>query len=174
MCASFTLHSHLSKMSTKKKQTPHSSRRPLADFGLMVAVALMVVFGLRVAIFGLTVLSIVILVLSVAYCVMSVKCNSHSPLFLRSTVVFLLLTAGVMVASVYLDRPTRPKRTAFQRVERTDTVAEQELVVETPAPVAVDSSDAEVADTFDVALPDSMKADIEIPALEADSLSTQR
>lgn len=159
-------------MSKKQKNTPRSPRRPLADLGLMVAIALCLVFGLRLAIFGLTFLSLVILALSVAYCAVSAKCDSHSRLFARLTVAFLLLTAGVMLASVYLDRPTRPKRTAFQPAERTDTVAEETYVVETPAPAPIDSSDTDEPDSIvQVLLPDTLPADIEMPGMDADTAS---
>lgn len=149
-------------------------RRPLADCTLLVAITLIVVFGLRIAIFGVTVLSMVLLGMALAYIVMTVKRDSHKPFVGYASGLFLLLTMLLIVVSLYLDRPTRPKRTAFQQVEQEDTVGQEQYIVETPEPVEVDSENVvEDLDTTVILPPDSLRMATGMPLeLPSDTSNT--
>lgn len=148
------------KKKDSNKHTPHSVRRPLADFALMTAITVLVIYGLCSLLFGLTVLGLILMAMSVTYCVLSAKRDSHSPLIVNASRAFLILTVVLLAISFYLDQPTKPKRTAFQHIEQTDTVAEEEYIVETPVPAPVDSNDVDVAEDSVVLSPtDSVNVD---------------
>lgn len=162
-------------MKDRQRHAPRSTRRPLADFTLLVAITLVVVFGLRIAIFGATVLSLVLLGLAVAYILLTARRDSHKPFVGYASGVFLLLAMSLIGLSLYLDRPTRPKRTAFQRVEQTDTVEQEQYIVETPEPVAVDTNDVVEDDDSAIILPpDSLQVATGMPMeLATDTAGTQ-
>lgn len=147
------------KMKDKhRRKAVRSTRRPLADCTLLVAITLIVVLGLRIAIFGVTVLSLVLVCMALAYIVMTVRYDSHKPFLGYASGLFLLLTILLIVVSLYLDRPTRPKRTAFQQMEQPDTFVQEQYIVETPEPVEVDSEDVvEDLDTTVILPPDSLQ-----------------
>lgn len=142
------------------KHKPHSSRRPLADFALLTAITVLVIYGLCSLLFGPTVVGLVLIAMSVAYCVLSAKRDSHSSLVVNASRAYLILTVVLLAVSFYLDKPTQPKRNAFQHVDQTDTVAEEEYIVETPVPVEVDSNDVVEAEDSVVEVPtDTVRAD---------------
>lgn len=151
---------HFKNKKATHKHTPHSSRRPLADFALMTAITVLVIYGLCSLLFGLTILGLVLMAMSIAYCVLSAKRDSHSPLVGNASKAYLILTVVLLAVSFYLDKPTQPKRTAFQHVDQTDTVAEEEYIVETPMPVEVDSNEVDEAeDSLVVSPTDTMRVD---------------
>jgi len=159
-------------MKDKHRHSPRSTRRPLADFTLLVAITLVVAFGIRLALFGATVLSLVLLGLALAYIALTARRDSHKPFVGYASGIFLLLTVLLMGVSFYLDRPTRPKRTAFQRVEQADTVEQAQYIVETPEPVAVDTDNVvQDEDTTVILPPDSLPVATGMPTeLTSDTL----
>ena len=114
----------------KKDINKHSWRLPYADLGMTIAIAVMVVMVVKSLLFGFTIASIVWISLAFVYILISFICDSHGKVVKTSTTVLLIVSVIAIGATLYFDKPTRPKMVAFQGIKEKDTIAEEEVVVE--------------------------------------------
>ena len=154
----------------KKDINKHSWRLPYADLGITIAIAVMVVMVVKSLLFGFTIASIVWISLAFVYILISFICDSHSKAVKISTTVLLIASVIAIGATLYFDKPTRPKMVAFQGIKEKDTIAE-EVVVETPPPVVVDTVNVNPKDKhIEVELVDTMAIELDMNLMQQDSI----
>ena len=155
----------------KKDINKHSWRLPYADLGMTIAIAVMVVMVVKSLLFGFTIASIVWISLAFVYILISVICDSHSKTVKSSTTVLLIASVIAIGATLYFDKPTRPKMVAFQGIKEKDTIAEEEVLVETPPPVVVDTVNVNPKDKhIEVELVDTMAIELDMNLMQQDSI----
>ncbi len=154
----------------KKDINKHSWRLPYADLGITIAIAVMVVMVVKSLLFGFTIASIVWISLAFVYILISFICDSHSKVVKTSTTVLLIASVIAIGATLYFDKPTRPKMVAFHGIKEKDTIAEEE-VVETPPPVVVDTVNVNPKDKhIEVELVDTMAIELDMNLMQQDSI----
>ena len=133
----------MNKNKDNNKEKKHRSwRAPYADLGMTVAVASLIVMLVKSIVFGFTIAAIAWMVFAVLYVAVSLRYSSRSRMVKACTTVFLVGSLLSGAASIWFDRPARPKMVPFQGVELTDTVVPDEVfIIETPPPVVVDTLD---------------------------------
>lgn len=165
ICASNSL------LMVKKGINKHSWRLPYADLGMTIAIAVMVVMVVKSLLFGFTIASIIWIVLALVYIVISAICDSRSKAVKISTTVLLIASLLATGATLYFDKPTRPKMVAFQGIKEKDTIAEEEVIVETPPPVVVDTVNVNPKDKhIEIELVDTMDIEMDINLIQQDSI----
>ena len=154
----------------KKDINKHSWRLPYADLGITIAIAVMVVMVVKSLLFGFTIASIVWISLAFVYILISFICDSHGKVVKTSTTVLLIASVIAIGVTLYFDKPTRPKMVAFQGIKEKDTIAE-EVVVETPPPVVVDTVNVNPKDKhIEVELVDTMAIELDMNLMQQDSI----
>lgn len=165
ICASNSL------LMVKKGINKHSWRLPYADLGMTIAIAVMVVMVVKSLLFGFTIASIIWIVLALVYIVISAIWDSRSKAVKISTTVLLIASLLATGATLYFDKPTRPKMVAFQGIKEKDTIAEEEVIVETPPPVVVDTVNVNPKDKhIEIELVDTMDIEMDINLIQQDSI----
>lgn len=159
------------KLMRKKCLNKGSWRLPYADLGMTIAIAVMLVMLVKSLLFGFTIASIVWIALAIGYMLVSAFCDSHSKTVKTSTSVLLVASVLAIGATLFFDKPTRPKMVAFQGVKEKDTVSEEEVMVETPPPVVVDTVDVNPKDKhIEVELVDTMTIELDANLMPHDSI----
>ena len=155
----------------KKGIDKHSWRLPYADLGMTIAIAVLVVMVVKSRLFGFTIASIIWIVLVLAYILVSAICDSRSKTIKISTTVLLIASLFAVGATLYFDKPTRPKMVAFQGIKEKDTIVEKEVIVETPPPVVVDTVNVNPKDKhIEVELVDTMAIEMDVNLIPQDSI----
>lgn len=155
----------------KKGIDKHSWRLPYADLGMTIAIAVLVVMVVKSLLFGFTIASIIWIVLVLAYILVSAICDSRSKTIKISTTVLLIASLLAIGATLYFDKPTRPKMVAFQGIKEKDTIVEKEVIVETPPPVVVDTVNVNPKDKhIEVELVDTMAIEMDVNLIPQDSI----
>jgi hypothetical protein len=155
----------------KKGDNKHSWRLPYADLGMTIAIAVMIVMIMKSLLFGFTIASIVWIAIAIEYIVICIYYPSRSRVVKISTTILLLASVLAAGATIYFDKPTRPKMVAFQGKQDKDTVAEEEVIVETPPPVVVDTVNVNPRDKhIDIELDDTMPIEMDLNLMPLDSI----
>lgn len=126
----------------------HPERSPLADTGMIIALAVTIVTVLKLLMYGITYVSVLWLTITIVYILSTTVTDANSSIRKGMTVFYICISTIAFFAAFSYDKPIKPKTESNMKADRDDGFVtddqdeqnEEEIKVETPKPVVVETN----------------------------------
>lgn len=146
-----------------KYYAQHPERSPLADTGMIIALAVTIVTVLKLLMYGITYVSVLWLTITLVYILSTTVTDANSSIRKGMTVFYICVSVIAFFAAFSYDKPIKPKTESNMKADGDDEFVtndeeeqtEEEIKVETPKPVVVETDNIvqEDASTFEEVSP---------------------